>query len=248
MAPIALDIACRTNYSKAVASIALIGGIHAGNVVSPNPNTIALSENLGLPMTSVIMAGFIPALVGLAITYIFVLMLKEYGEKVDESSLEVPQGEEGLPPFSKAIIGPIFTIVLLMLRPIVGITIDPILALPLGGVVGTIANGQTKKMPQYATTGISRMSGIVLLLLGTGTIAGIVSNSALKELLITSVDALGMPGYILAPLSGILMGGATASCVAGATVASQVFGPTILSFGVTPVQAGCYDSYRMLCV
>lgn len=237
VAPIALDIACRTNYSKAAASIALIGGIHAGNVVSPNPNTIALSENLGLPMTSVIMAGFIPALVGLAITYIFVLMLKEYGEKVDESSLEVPQGEEGRPPFSKAIIGPIFTIVLLMLRPIVGITIDPILALPLGGVVGTIANGQTKKMLQYATTGISRMSGIVLLLLGTGTIAGIVSNSALKELLITSVDALGMPGYILAPLSGILMGGATASCVAGATVASQVFGPTILSFGVTPVQA-----------
>ena len=51
------------------------------------------------------------------------------------------------------------------------------------------------------------------------------------------MEVSGVPGYILAPLSGIVMGGATASCVAGATVASQVFGPTILSLEVTAVQA-----------
>ena len=66
---------------------------------------------------------------------------------------------------------------------------------------------------------------------------GIISNSGLKDTLINLVEVSGVPGYILAPLSGIVMGGATASCVAGATVASQVFGPTILSLEVTAVQA-----------
>ena len=123
-----------------------------------------------------------------------------------------------------------------MLRPICGITIDPIVALPIGGVIGAIAIRQPKEMLKYANTGLQRMSGIVLLLLGTGTISGIISNSGLKDTLISLVEVSGLPGYILAPLSGIVMGGATASCVAGATVASQVFGPTILSFGVTAVQ------------
>lgn len=237
VAPIALDIASRTHYSRAAASIALIGGIHAGNIVSPNANTIALAENFKLPLTTVMLGGLIPSAAGLLFSYIFMKILRNKGEMVDPSMIDHTESNENLPSFGRAIIGPICTIVLLMLRALVGITIDPIIALPVGGIIGTIATGQTKKMMDFATTGISRMSSIVLLLLGTGTISGIITNSALKATLESLVQASGMPGYLLAPISGIVMGGATASCIAGATVASQVFGSTILNFGVTGIQA-----------
>lgn len=237
VAPIALDIASRTHYSRAAASIALIGGIHAGNIVSPNANTIALAENFKLPLTTVMLGGLIPSAAGLLFSYIFMKILRNKGEMVDPSLIDHTESNENLPSFGRAIIGPICTIVLLMLRALVGITIDPIIALPVGGIIGTIATGQTKKMMDFATTGISRMSSIVLLLLGTGTISGIITNSALKATLESLVQASGMPGYLLAPISGIVMGGATASCIAGATVASQVFGSTILNFGVTGIQA-----------
>lgn len=237
VAPIALDIAMRTKYSRAAATIALIGGIHAGNIVSPNANTIALAENFGLSLTTVMLGGLIPSATGLIISYAFMKVLRNKGEMVDPSIIEYTEHNKKLPSFGRAIIGPICTIVLLMLRATVGITIDPIIALPIGGIVGTIATGQTKKMMEFATTGISRMSSIVLLLLGTGTVSGIITNSALKTTLESLVEASGMPGYLLAPISGIVMGGATASCIAGATVASQVFGPTILNFGVTGLQA-----------
>lgn len=237
VAPIALDIAVRTKYSRAAASIALIGGIHAGNIVSPNANTIALAENFNIPLTTVMIGGLIPSVAGLVFSYIFMKVLRNKGEMIDPSMIEHSENTENLPSFGRAIIGPVCTIVLLMLRALVGITIDPIIALPIGGIIGTIATGQAKKMMDFATTGISRMSSIVLLLLGTGTISGIIANSALKTTLETLVQSSGMPGYLLAPISGIVMGGATASCIAGATVASQVFGSTIISFGVTGVQA-----------
>lgn len=237
IAPIALDIAVRTKYSRAAASIALIGGIHAGNIVSPNANTIALAENFNIPLTTVMIGGLIPSVAGLIFSYIFMKVLRNKGEMIDPSTIEHSENTENLPSFGRAIIGPVCTIVLLMLRALVGITIDPIIALPVGGIIGTIATGQAKKMMDFATVGISRMSGIVLLLLGTGTISGIITNSALKTTLENLVQASGMPGYLLAPIAGIVMGGATASCIAGATVASQVFGSTIVSFGVTGVQA-----------
>lgn len=237
VAPIALDIAVRTKYSRAAASIALIGGIHAGNIVSPNANTIALAENFNIPLTTVMIGGLIPSVAGLVFSYIFMKVLRNKGEMIDPSTIEHSENTENLPSFGRAIIGPVCTIVLLMLRALVGITIDPIIALPVGGIVGTIAIGQAKKMMDFASTGISRMSSIVLLLLGTGTISGIIANSALKTTLENLVQASGMPGYLLAPIAGIVMGGATASCIAGATVASQVFGSTIVSFGVTGVQA-----------
>lgn len=237
VAPIALDIAASTGYSKAAASIALIGGIHAGNVISPNPNTIALAENFGIPMMSVILGGLVPAVSGILFTYVFMVFLKNRGEMVDPAKIEESREQKELPSIGLALIGPLFTIFLLSLRMLCGITIDPIVALPLGGVVGALATRHPEKMLSYANTGLQRMSGIVLLLLGTGTISGIISNSSLKDALIAGVEFSGMPGFILAPLSGIIMGGATASCISGATVASQVFGPTILSFGVTPIQA-----------
>ena len=47
-----------------------------------------------------------------------------------------------------------------------------------------------------------KMSGVVLLLIGTGCLASII---------VAAIESLGLPGFILAPLSGVLLGAATAS-------------------------------------
>lgn len=80
--------------------------------------------------------------------------------------------------------------------------------------------------------GLSR-SGILLAMIGTGTIAGIIKASALQYDVTNLLAAMHMPAFILAPLAGILMAGATASTTAGATVAAQTFSSTLLSAGVS---------------
>lgn len=77
------------------------------------------------------------------------------------------------------------------------------------------------------------MSGVAIMLLGTGTLAGIIANSQLKDVIIHGLSAIGLPAYVLAPISGIFMSAATASTTAGTAVASQVFGSTILELGVS---------------
>ena len=56
-----------------------------------------------------------------------------------------------------------------------------------------------------------KMSGEELLLIGTGCLASIIYNSANKDLVVAAIEYLGLPGFILAPLSGVLLGAATAS-------------------------------------
>ena len=47
-----------------------------------------------------------------------------------------------------------------------------------------------------------------------------------------------MRHFILAPIAGILMAGATASTTAGATIASQTFAQTLLNAGIPAISAG----------
>ena len=47
-----------------------------------------------------------------------------------------------------------------------------------------------------------------------------------------------MPAFLLAPIAGILMAGATASTTAGATVASQTFSKVLISSGIPAISAG----------
>lgn len=237
VAPIAIQIAQRAGYSKSGIMLALIGGVHAGNVMSPNPNAIALAESFSIPLTSVMLAGTVPAIFGIIATCILTTRIKNKGSKVISSDMSVRSDESERPTLFASLIGPCVTIVLLALRPICGIIIDPLIALPAGGIVSAIAMKKTNKIISFASSGLNKMSGVVLLLMGTGTIAGIISNSGLKDLIISGVDNLGLPGFILAPIAGISMGAATASCTAGATVASQVFGTAILQYGVTAVSA-----------
>lgn len=238
VAPIAMVIAKKTNYSKSVIMMAMCGGTHAGNVMSPNPQAIALSDYFQIPLTSVMIGGIIPAIFGFVATVYITKLVHKMGIGSEVLLVE----EKGNVNFSKpsllaAITGPLISIILLALRPIMGIEIDPLIALPLGGFITCILTKEVKNFVNFSTKGLNMMSGVILLLLGTGALSGIIANSGLKESLIHIVDILGLSGFLLAPITGLTMGAATASATAGSTVGSQVFGETILSFGVKPLQA-----------
>jgi gluconate:H+ symporter, GntP family len=232
VAPIALAIANRAGISKTAILFAMIGGGKAGNIMSPNPNAIAASDAFQIPLTSVMAAGIIPAIFGLAVTYILAKKLVKKGSHVTPQESETKITGK-LPLIFPAIIAPLVTIILLALRPLFDINIDPMIALPVGGIAGALAMGRIKQMNDYAVSGLGKMSGVAIMLLGTGTLAGIIANSGLKDVLINGLEALGLPAFVLAPVSGIFMSAATASTTAGTAVASQVFGSTILEMGVT---------------
>ncbi|GHD64730.1 GntP family permease [Jeongeupia chitinilytica] len=236
VAPIALAIARKADLSKMAILLAMIGGGKAGNVMSPNPNAIAAADTFHLPLTSVMGAGVIPGLFGLVAAYLIAKRLINRGSKVQES--EVIQHDHGsLPSFGAALVAPIVAIVLLALRPLFGIKIDPMIALPLGGLLGALAMGKFKNSNSYAVAGLGRMAPVAIMLLGTGTLAGIIGASHLKTVLIDVLQASGLPAYVLAPVSGALMSLATASTTAGTVVASQVFSSTLLELGVPALAA-----------
>ena len=92
-------------------------------------------------------------------------------------------------------------------------------------------------MVEYTEFGLSKVIGVSVLLIGTGTIAGIIKASALQFDMINLLEVMNMPAFVLAPLSGILMAAATASTTAGATIASQTFAGTLTTAGVPAISA-----------
>ena len=237
VAPIALAIGEKAGLSKSGVLLAMIGGGKAGNIVSPHPNTIAVSEAFEQPLTSVMMRNIIPALFALVITVILANMLsKKNDDPITAADLEGSDKQQ-LPGFLPAILGPAVVIVLLALRPICGVSIDPLIALPVGGIVSVLVTGNAKKLVEYTEYGLSKVIGVSILLIGTGTIAGIIKASALQSDVTNLLAAMHMPAFILAPLSGVLMAAATASTTAGATVAAQTFSPALLSAGVPALAA-----------
>ncbi|MFW5433886.1 GntP family permease [Paenibacillus apiarius] len=236
VAPIALAIAQRADLSRMAILLAMIGGGKAGNIMSPNPNAISAAEVFNIPLTSMMMAGIIPALLGLFVTYMIAKRLANKGTKIMAQE-SVDDGEQQLPSFLAAMMAPITAIALLALRPLAGVVIDPIIALPVGGFVGALCMGRIKQINQYAISGLGKMTGVAVMLLGTGTLAGIISNSQLKNVIIDSLASSGLPAYLLAPISGALMSLATASTTAGTAVASSVFGSTIMELGVASLGA-----------
>ena len=237
VAPIALAIGEKAGLSKSGVLLAMIGGGKAGNIVSPNPNTIAVSEAFEQPLTSVMMRNIIPALFALVITIILANMLsKKNDDPITAADLEGSDKQQ-LPGVLPAILGPVVVIALLALRPICGVSIDPLIALPVGGIVSVLVTGNAKNLVAYTEYGLSKVIGVSILLIGTGTIAGIIKASALQSDVTNLLAAMHMPAFILAPLSGILMAAATASTTAGATVAAQTFSPALLSAGVPALAA-----------
>ena len=233
VSPIALAIARRLKMSKMAMLLAMIGGGKCGNIISPNPNTIASAENFGASLSSVMWVNIVPALIGLIATILIANLLVEKGEKVIEIENIEEKGE--LPSFFGSIVGPLVTITLLALRPIAGINVDPLIALPVGGLVGMVFMGKTAKLKESMEYGLQKMSGVAILLVGTGTVAGIIKNSTLKDVILSLLGKANISDRLIAPIAGALMSGATASTTAGATIASATFSGAILAAGVSAV-------------
>lgn len=239
VAPIALAIGKKAGYNKASLLLAMIGGGKAGNIISPNPNTIAVSEAFQVDLTSLMIKNIIPAVCALIVTVIIATILsKKAGTMVSDQDLEKHADNKKLPTFIQAFAGPLTVIILLALRPIFSIVIDPLIALPLGGLVCAIACGILVQFREFAEFGLSKVAGVSILLIGTGTIAGIIKASALQYDVISLLEMMKMPAFILAPIAGILMAGATASTTAGVTIASQTFAQTLLNAGIPAISAG----------
>ncbi len=235
VAPIAIAIGRKAGLSKSGILLAMIGGGKAGNIISPNPNTIAASEAFGVDLTELMLRNVIPALFALCVTIILSGILAKKGD-VNYDGIEESSDKE-LPGFLQAIAGPLVVIILLALRPVCGISIDPLIALPVGGLISILVTGNVKHTVAFTEFGLSKVIGVSILLIGTGTLAGIIKASALQYDMISLLEIMNMPAFILAPLSGILMAGATASTTAGATIASQTFSGTLLEAGVPAVSA-----------
>lgn len=240
IAPIAIIMGNKLQLSPLKLLLAMIGGGKCGNIMSPNPNTIIAAENFNAPLSSVMAAGIVPAIIGLVITvFVIIPLIPETakGDKVrgDEAKGEEARSNEELPALWRSLLGPIVTILLLALRPIAGIVIDPMIALPVGGVVGILATRKWRETATCLSYGLEKMSGIAILLVGTGTLAGIIKASAIKDVLVDMLAHWSNGGTFMAPIAGALMSAATASTTAGATIASASFAEAILAAGVTAV-------------
>ena len=233
IAPIAIIMGSKLRLPKFKLLLAMIGGGKCGNILSPNPNTIVAADNFDAPLSSVMAAGIVPALLGLVVTVFVIIPLMPKGELM-EGNME--QGEdEQLPALWRSLLGPIITIALLALRPIAKIEIDPMIALPVGGFVGILATGNWKNMGTCLSYGLEKMSGIAILLVGTGALAGVIQASDIKDVLVALLAGWSNGGTFMAPIAGALMSAASASTTAGATIASASFAQAIMAAGVAAV-------------
>lgn len=247
VAPIALAVGRRVKMSVPALLVAMVGGSKAGNVISPNPNTLSISQVFNFELTTVIAANIIPAIIGIvAATLIAYFVSKRH--KVASGNSDngaLPASAMTLPSLSSAVAGPLVVLILLALRPLCGISVDPLIALSLGGVVSVISCGEWRKLPEYTAFGLAQVAGVCILLLCTGTIAGIIKASSLNSEIVSFISLCHLPVNIVAPLSGILMAGATASAAAGASIAADSFSGLLLSSDLEPLavaatmHAGC---------
>ena len=256
VAPVALAVGRKTSLPVPALLLAMIGGGKAGNVISPNPNTLAVAEAFKLDLTSVIAVNVVPALVAMAVTVWLATGLakkakvKAGGERRNRdfshrlrrlpspsSSPSPSPSPSSSPRLLQAIVGPLTVVVLLSLRPLCGITVDPLVALPAGGLVSILVCGRGRETVAFCEYGLSKVIGVSILLIGTGTIAGIITQSGLNANMIRLMNACPLPVFALAPVSSFLLGGATASTTAGVTIASQTFAGTFAAAGVPALSA-----------
>jgi len=242
VAPIALTLGNRLGYSTLVLIVALMGGEKAGMAISPNPQAIAISSGLNIDLITLMYSNIIPAIVGLIVTVIVCSLLaksvKKRGEEnaIAETDENENFNEEELPSLWASLSGPIIVISLLILRPLFGVEIDPMIALPVGGIIGIALMGKIKNTISYLTYGLDKMVPIVGILIGTGTIAGIIENSYFQADMMNLLETFNLSA-LLAPISTIIMSGATSSSAAGSAVAVETFGEAVTEF-TSPLAAG----------
>lgn len=239
VAPVALAVGARAKLPVPALLLAMIGGGKAGNIISPNPNTIAAADAFKVELTELMAANIIPALFAFVATVALSSWLaSRYRRRTETFASPVAEcGDDARPALWSALSGPVTVVGLLALRPLAGIAVDPLIALPAGGIVSALACGKWRAAVEFSQFGLGKVSGVAILLIGTGTIAGIIKASGLNADMIALLGALKLPMAALAPVSGILMAGATASTTAGATIASQTFSGALVEAGVAPIAA-----------
>ncbi|CCV63884.1 predicted H+/gluconate symporter [Alteracholeplasma palmae J233] len=246
VAPIALSVGKKSNISKLALLVALSGGGKAGNVISPNPNTIAAAEGFNITLGQAMVNAFIPALFGLAVAIILAMFLSKKGHMEVKDSDLVEADNKELPSLAKSLVAPIIAIVLLLLGPIgdianndfiKSISLDAMYILPISGIIGILVMGQRKNLIKYTTNGLNRMTGTVMILIGAGALGGLISKSDLGLQITNIITQSGISGDFIAPIAGILMGGALASTSAGVSVGITGFKDAILGVGTNPVNA-----------
>lgn len=247
VAPIALEVGKRMHISKLALLVALSGGGKAGNIISPNPNTIAAAKGFKVELSQLMIADFIPAVVALLVTVIVASLIKGKGESVSDKDLEglaADSNDTALPSLASALVTPILAILLLLINPIgsicklnflTKINLDAMYVLPIASIIGALAMKKGKKLRTYAQAGIGRMTDVVLILIGAGAIGATITNSTLPKLIITLIKSSGISGVFLAPISGILMAAASASTSTGVILATGSFTKAILGFGISPL-------------
>lgn len=240
IAPVALHLASRLGIPRGTLLLMMIGGGKCGNIISPNPNTIIAAGNFGADLYNVMYVNLGAAALGLFFT---VYVIGRLVPRAESGAHCVSFGVKGtlaaesdqLPGFWEAMSGPLIAIGLLSLRPLCGISIDPLLALPAGGLAGLLIMRRGKLLYKSMAFGLEKMSSVAILLVGTGTIAGVIKASSIKDFILQGISSLGLSEVFLAPVSGMLMSAATASTTAGATVASASFSDIILAAGISGV-------------
>ena len=239
VAPVALAVGRRAGIPVPALLLAMVGGGKAGNVISPNPNTIAAADAFGVDLTALMMANIVPALCALLVTVLLSTMLAKRRLLGGEppSAADTSDGGTSLPALWSAAAGPVVVVVLLALRPLCGFAVDPLVALPAGGIVAILACGRWRHTASYCEYGLSKVIGVSILLVGTGAVAGIVKSSGLNADMIALLNACHLPAFALAPLSSVLLSGATASTTAGVTIAAQTFSGTLVAAGVPALSA-----------
>jgi GntP family gluconate:H+ symporter len=241
VAPVALAVGRRSGLPLPALLLAMVGGGKAGNVISPNPNTIAAADAFGVDLTALMAKNLVPAVCALAMAVFLSSLLAKRrllgGEPPPAVEGEQGTGSESLPAMWAAAAGPVVVVLLLALRPLCGFAVDPLVALPAGGMVAIVACGRWRNAASYCEYGLSKVVGVSILLVGTGTVAGIVKGSELNADMISLLNACHLPAFALAPLSSILLSGATASTTAGVTIAAQTFSGTLVSSGVPALSA-----------
>lgn len=241
VAPVALAVGQRAAIPVPALLLAMIGGGKAGNVISPNPNTIAAADAFKIDLTTLMARNLVPALVAVCVTIALAYFLAYQRHTTPDSGrMETRRTDDSgtrKPALWMALAGPLVVVGLLMLRPMVGIAVDPLIALPAGGLVSIVLTRHARETRGIVEFGLSKVVGVVILLIATGTIAGIVKASSLNADMIAVIQSCHLPAFVLAPISGILMAGATASTTAGATMAAQTFSGALLEAGVPAISA-----------
>ena len=158
VAPVALAVGRRAGISAPALLLAMVGGGKAGNVISPNPNTIAVAEAFRLDLTSLMAANLIPAAAAFAMTVVLSGWLAKRW-KVCSTTIDVSadaDSRSGAPSIVQAALGPIAAVALLSLRPLCGFVVDPLVALPAGGIVSILATPSRMRSSDFRRSSASQ--------------------------------------------------------------------------------------------